>query len=85
LIDIHTQSQETKISVASRKMAIKKLEKDLEKAINYIDSDQTGFINFEMLGVFLYSIGVFKIIFNPNYGITIDIQGKYSSASIQVL
>lgn len=68
------------ISSISIQYAAIKTEKDLEAAINYVDSQQTGILTFEMLGKYLYFIGVFRVLFNPAYQITAHQDGTLSNS-----
>ena len=45
--------------------------------MNYVDNGNTGILTFEMLGKFLYYIGVLRILFNPTYGVEIDRNGLF--------
>lgn len=51
----------------SHQLVTKKVRKDIESVLEFIDDQDQGQIMFSGLGYSLYFLGVYRIIFNENY------------------
>ncbi len=63
------------MSMLSHQLAAKKLEKKLQIALAQVDNG-SGSIGFGELGEFMHILGIYKVIYNPNYGITPTPRGE---------
>lgn len=45
-------------------MAYKKLERDFENAVLYVDYDESGLLDLTQVGQLLFVLGVYKYLFN---------------------
>ena len=57
--------------------------KDLGQALKVVDSTQSSGISFDVLGEFFHQIGVYKVLYNPAYGLRISPEGELSNAEMK--
>jgi len=58
-------------------MARSKLERDINRIVSYIDPTNQAILTFDMLGNLMYSIGIYKILYNPLYHILCRPDGDF--------
>ena len=57
----------SKVNKKSRDLVIKKIEKDIQNILEFVDDQNTSFITYNGLGYVLYFLDVFKIHYNEQY------------------
>lgn len=57
-----------KANALSQRIARKKLERDVDGIISGIDTESRNELNSDMVGKFLQIVGVYKVLYNENYG-----------------
>lgn len=77
------------MNMKSHQMAYKKLERDLEAAIKYVDYEDSKLLNTTQIGQLFYVIGVFRYMFNEEFNrqqmlIRSRLEKKLSQAEIKV-
>ena len=67
----------THLTLRSYKKVNEKLLKDLRVAMNFVNKNsKSQYISFDILGQFMYNIGIYKILFNPAYCMKLNIDGE---------
>lgn len=61
------ERNKTKVNKKSHQLAYKKLERDLESAVDYVDYENTNLLNLTQVGQLLFILSVFKYLFNEEY------------------
>ena len=70
-------SETPKANPISEKLAKTKLEKDLNKIILNINPTNEGILTFDMMGKFMRCIGIYKILYNPEYHVLCRPNGEF--------
>ena len=82
--NIKKKSSNPNLCLSSYKKTRDKLLKDLTSVMKSLkETPETEYINFITLGNYMNSIGVYQILFNPNYGIKLDQNGNIDSKGIK--
>ncbi len=60
-------AERPKVGLRSSRYAKQKLEKDLKHALAQLDTTKEGMLTFDLLGQFMHFIGVYRILYNPEF------------------
>ena len=61
------EAARSKVNLKSHQLAYKKLERDMEAAIRYVDYEDTKLLNTTQIGQLFYVMGIFKYMFNEEF------------------
>lgn len=65
--EMYRKMNESKVNQKSQRLYLKRIEKDIEDVLVFVDDQTTGLITFNGLGYVLFFLDVFKVQYNEEY------------------